>query len=58
VTELEGCIYSLQEQIEQQERAHEIQVKQLKRQLQQADNQAETLDRLRHDELEQEVMLC
>lgn len=55
VQELEGCIASLQDQLEQNERAHAIRVNSLQQRIAQADDQAETVNRMRHDELQLKV---
>jgi hypothetical protein len=56
VQELEGCIASMQEQLEQKERAHAIRVNRLQQQLAQADDLAETVNRMKEDELHHKVL--
>lgn len=46
---------TLQDQLEQNDRAHAIRVNRLQQQIAQADDQAETVNRMKHDELQLKV---
>ena len=46
---------SLQDQLEQNDRAHAIRVTRLQQQIAQADDQAEVVNRMKHDELQLKV---